>query len=44
MFSFRKKLEMPAPGEALPGRTTPIPTARTAASSIGARMTIDPLP
>src|SRR6201987_4931049 len=29
MFSFRKKLEMPAPGEALPGRTTPIPTAQT---------------
>jgi peptide-methionine (S)-S-oxide reductase len=28
MFSFRKKLEMPAPTEALPGRTTPIPTAR----------------
>ena len=29
MFSFRKKLEMPAPQEALPGRATPIPTART---------------
>jgi peptide-methionine (S)-S-oxide reductase len=29
MFSFRKKLEMPAPEEALPGRTTPIPTAPT---------------
>jgi peptide-methionine (S)-S-oxide reductase len=29
MFSFRKKLEMPAPDEALPGRTTPIPTAPT---------------
>jgi peptide-methionine (S)-S-oxide reductase len=28
MFSFRKMLEMPAPGEALPGRSTPIPTAR----------------
>ena len=28
MFSFRKKLEMPAPGEALPGRPTPIATAR----------------
>jgi peptide-methionine (S)-S-oxide reductase len=27
MFSFKKKLEMPAPGEALPGRPTPIPTA-----------------
>src|ERR1700756_3424028 len=27
MFSFRKKLEMPTPDEALPGRTTPIPTA-----------------
>jgi peptide-methionine (S)-S-oxide reductase len=25
---FRKKVEMPAPGAALPGRTTPIPTAR----------------
>jgi peptide-methionine (S)-S-oxide reductase len=29
MFSFRKKLEMPAAGEALPGRATPIATART---------------
>jgi peptide-methionine (S)-S-oxide reductase len=29
MFSFRKPLEMPAPDEALPGRVTPIPTART---------------
>ena len=29
MFSFRKKQEMPAPEQALPGRTTPIPTART---------------
>ena len=28
MFSFRKKLEMPAPEEALPGRATPIPTAQ----------------
>jgi peptide-methionine (S)-S-oxide reductase len=28
MFSFKKKLEIPAPGEALPGRPTPIPTAR----------------
>jgi peptide-methionine (S)-S-oxide reductase len=28
MFSLRKKLEMPAPEEALPGRATPIPTAR----------------
>src|ERR1700752_2456222 len=28
MFSFKKKLEMPAADEALPGRTTPIPTAR----------------
>jgi peptide-methionine (S)-S-oxide reductase len=28
MFSFRKKLEMPAAGEALPGRSTAIPTAR----------------
>jgi peptide-methionine (S)-S-oxide reductase len=28
MFSFRKMLEMPAAGEALPGRQTPIPTAR----------------
>ncbi len=27
MFNFRKKLEMPAPGEALPGRPQPIPTA-----------------
>ncbi len=27
MFSFRKKLEMPAAGEALPGRPNPIPTA-----------------
>ena len=29
MFSLRKKREMAAPEEALPGRTTPIPTART---------------
>jgi peptide-methionine (S)-S-oxide reductase len=29
MFSFRKKLEMPAPEEALSGRATPIPTAPT---------------
>jgi peptide-methionine (S)-S-oxide reductase len=28
MFSFRKMLEMPAAGEALPGRQTPIPTAK----------------
>src|ERR1700739_1109996 len=28
MFSLRKKLEMPAPEEALPGRATPIPTAQ----------------
>jgi peptide-methionine (S)-S-oxide reductase len=28
MFSFRKKLELPAADEALPGRSTPIPTAR----------------
>ncbi|NWG25376.1 MAG: peptide-methionine (S)-S-oxide reductase MsrA [Pseudorhodoplanes sp.] len=27
MFSFRKSLSMPAPGEALPGRPNPIPTA-----------------
>jgi peptide-methionine (S)-S-oxide reductase len=27
VFSFRKKLEMPAAGEALPGRPNPIPTA-----------------
>lgn len=27
MFNVRKKLEMPAPGEALPGRAEPIPTA-----------------
>jgi peptide-methionine (S)-S-oxide reductase len=27
MFSFRKALEMPAPGNALPGRANPIPTA-----------------
>ena len=27
MFSFRKALEMPAPGKALPGRPDPIPTA-----------------
>jgi peptide-methionine (S)-S-oxide reductase len=29
MLSFRKKAEMPAPGRALPGRATPIQTART---------------
>src|SRR6266568_4753447 len=28
VVSLRKKLEMPAPEEALPGRATPIPTAR----------------
>jgi peptide-methionine (S)-S-oxide reductase len=28
MFSFRKKLEMPTADEALPGRSTPIPTAK----------------
>ena len=28
MFSFRKKLEMPAAADALPGRPTPIPTAK----------------
>lgn len=28
MFAFKKKLEMPAAGEALPGRATAIPTAR----------------
>ncbi|MFN3890129.1 MAG: peptide-methionine (S)-S-oxide reductase MsrA [Beijerinckiaceae bacterium] len=29
MFFLRKKVEMPRPEEALPGRTEPIPTART---------------
>src|SRR5262245_32464679 len=29
MFSFRKSLEMPAAGSALPGRGQPIPTADT---------------
>jgi peptide-methionine (S)-S-oxide reductase len=29
MFMFRKSAEMPAPGTALPGRTQPIPTAKT---------------
>ncbi len=29
MFSFRKMLEMPAPGEALQGRAQPIPTAQS---------------
>ena len=29
MFSFRKKVEMPDPDRALPGRPTPIPTAET---------------
>src|ERR1700722_12691255 len=28
MFSFRKKLEIPSADEALPGRSTAIPTAR----------------
>ncbi len=28
MFMFKKKTEMPSAAEALPGRTTPIPTAR----------------
>jgi peptide-methionine (S)-S-oxide reductase len=27
MFMFKKKLELPAPGQALPGRAQPIPTA-----------------
>src|SRR5262245_53853598 len=27
MFMFKKKTDMPAPGEALPGRPQPIPTA-----------------
>src|SRR5262245_41640945 len=29
MFGFHKKLEMPTAAEALPGRATPIPTAKT---------------
>jgi peptide-methionine (S)-S-oxide reductase len=29
MFMFKKSLEMPAPGQALPGRAQPIPTAKT---------------
>ncbi len=29
MFGFLKKVSMPTPAEALPGRSTPIPTART---------------
>jgi peptide-methionine (S)-S-oxide reductase len=29
MFTFRKPVEMPAPGTALPGRAQPIPTAKT---------------
>jgi peptide-methionine (S)-S-oxide reductase len=29
MFSFRKKSEMPKPSDALPGRSKPIPTAKT---------------
>jgi peptide-methionine (S)-S-oxide reductase len=28
MFTFKRKLEMPAAADALPGRATPIPTAR----------------
>src|SRR5262245_50415366 len=28
MFMFKKRLEMPSAAEALPGRSTPIPTAR----------------
>jgi peptide-methionine (S)-S-oxide reductase len=28
MFSFKKKLEMPSAADALPGRATPIPTAK----------------
>jgi peptide-methionine (S)-S-oxide reductase len=28
MFMFKKKISMPGPGEALPGRSTPIPTAK----------------
>jgi peptide-methionine (S)-S-oxide reductase len=29
MFGFKKSLEIPRPSEALPGRSAPIPTART---------------
>ena len=29
MFTFRRKMEMPAAGDTLPGRPTPIPTAAT---------------
>lgn len=29
MFSFRKRTDLPSPGEALPGRATAIPTAAT---------------
>jgi len=29
MFGFGKKVEMPAAADALPGRSSPIPTART---------------
>ena len=29
MFSLRKKTVLPTPGEALPGRSTPLPTAET---------------
>ncbi|MGO4572579.1 peptide-methionine (S)-S-oxide reductase MsrA [Microvirga sp. 2TAF3] len=29
MFSFRKRLDLPTPAEALPGRASPLPTAET---------------
>src|SRR5690349_10834066 len=29
MFGFRKRLDLPTPSEALPGRETPLPTAST---------------
>jgi peptide-methionine (S)-S-oxide reductase len=42
MFSFRKKLEMPAADEALPGRSTPLPTA--AAHFVNGRALQGPYP
>ena len=42
MFSFRKKVELPKPGEALAGRSAPIPTA--AAHAVNGRPLKPPYP
>src|SRR5690606_5965112 len=42
MFGFRKRQTMPAPGEALPGRATPLPTAER--PFVNAQMLNGPFP